>query len=107
MRLFGMHFLECASSLDIGANLVDDMFRGIYRGKQVHAPDLRAVLERARKAGITDIMITASHAEDTCHAIRLIEQHGDCGGTNAIHSFIIASETDYDGGSASVHCTGV
>lgn len=84
MRLFGRHFVKHASFLDIGANLVDDMFRGIYRGKQVHPPDLRAVLERARKADITDIMITSSHAEDTRQAIQLIEQHADCGGTKPV-----------------------
>lgn len=34
MKLIGM---SQTNSLDMGANLLDEMFRGIYRGKQVHA----------------------------------------------------------------------
>ena len=40
-----------AGLIDIGANLLDSMFQGEYRGKQAHPPDLQAVLERAAASG--------------------------------------------------------
>ena len=40
-----------AGLIDIGANLLDTMFQGEYRGKQAHPPDLQAVLERAAASG--------------------------------------------------------
>ena len=36
--------------IDIGASLLDPMFQGVYRGKQQHPADLRAVLEMRRRA---------------------------------------------------------
>lgn len=37
--------------IDIGANLTDGMFQGVYHGKPAHAADLPAVLQRAYVAG--------------------------------------------------------
>lgn len=52
----------CASSsssltfIDIGANLLDDVFQGRYHGgSQKHEPDLDAVLERASAAGVEKV----------------------------------------------------
>lgn len=35
--------------LDIGANMTDPMFRGIYRGKQAHAGESFALTEEKKK----------------------------------------------------------
>ena len=43
-----------ATYVDVGANLTDGMFRGVYRGKRAHEDDLGAVLRRAREAGVVD-----------------------------------------------------
>ena len=73
MRVFGTTI--GALFLDIGANLVDDMFKGIYRSKGIHPPDLSSVLRRARRHEVTDIIITASHLQDTMDALDIIRQH--------------------------------
>lgn len=42
--------------IDIGANLLDDVFQGRYHGgSQKHEPDLDAVLERAEAAGVEKV----------------------------------------------------
>lgn len=42
--------------IDIGANLLDECFQGRYNGgSQKHEPDLDAVLERARAAGVEKV----------------------------------------------------
>ena len=38
--------------VDIGANLLDPMFQGIYNGSSKHPGDLEAVLDRARARGV-------------------------------------------------------
>ena len=47
--------------IDVGANLLDPMYMGVYHGKDTpyHPPDVSDVLERARAAGVTKIMVTA------------------------------------------------
>lgn len=40
------------SFIDIGANLLDDVFRGSYHGTQRHESDFDAMLERASAAGV-------------------------------------------------------
>ncbi|CAN0250466.1 unnamed protein product, partial [Ectocarpus sp. 12 AP-2014] len=45
-----------AAFIDIGANLLDDVFQGRYHGgSQKHEPDLHAVLERASGAGVEKV----------------------------------------------------
>lgn len=38
--------------IDIGANLLDDMFQGVYRGKRAHPADFELMLQRAKAAGV-------------------------------------------------------
>eukprot|EP00937_MAST-01D_sp_MAST-1D-sp2_P007947 g7947.t1 len=57
---------------DIGVNLTDPVFRGEYRGKQKHASDFDAVLERALAAGVEQIIVTAGSLEESRNALELV-----------------------------------
>ena len=53
--------------IDIGANLLDDVFQGRYHGgSQKHEPDLDAVLERASAAGVEKV-----HGESVASGVHL------------------------------------
>ena len=61
-----------AGLIDIGANLLDTMFQGEYRGKQAHPPDLQAVLERAAASGVSHCIVTAGSLEEARAALALV-----------------------------------
>lgn len=67
---------ETIELIDIGANLMDDMFKGVYRNKQRHPGDLDAVLERAASSGVRKIIITSTTVEDAKIALDFIEEVG-------------------------------
>ena len=56
---------------DIAVNLTDPMFQGIYREKQVHPPDLAAVLDRALSHNVHRIIITGTTLSDSRRALEL------------------------------------
>ncbi|KAF9159636.1 TatD DNase [Actinomortierella ambigua] len=57
--------------IDIGINLTDSMFRGLYHGKQAHADDLALVLARATAAGVKKMIITAGTLSEAHEALKL------------------------------------
>ena len=57
--------------VDIGANLLDPMFQGVYRDKARHSPDFSAVLCRAQEAGVTRIIVTAGSLQESHDALEL------------------------------------
>uniref|UniRef100_A0A8D8QEH2 Deoxyribonuclease TATDN1 n=1 Tax=Cacopsylla melanoneura TaxID=428564 RepID=A0A8D8QEH2_9HEMI len=62
--------------IDIGANLKDGMYRGIYNGKTEnpkHEPDLEHVLRRAWDAGLHKIIITGTNVADSQSALNLAQ----------------------------------
>ena len=63
--------------VDIGANLLDPMFQGIYREKTRHPADLPAVLCRAHEAGVSRIMITAGSLQESRDVLELCQQSLD------------------------------
>lgn len=69
---------ECAwqhELIDIGANLLNPQFQGEYRGERKHAADLQLVLERASRAGLSRIFLTAGTLEESKQALEVCEQH--------------------------------
>merc|ERR1719446_883459 len=53
------------------------MFQGEYREKQRHPADLPAVLQRARGAGVTKIMVTAGSLEESRDAVAMCQKRED------------------------------
>lgn len=63
---------EATRFIDIGANLVDDMYQGVYRGSRKHDPDLDVVLQRAWAAGLSKIIITGTSLEESRQALEVL-----------------------------------
>lgn len=63
---------------DIGANLTDGMFRGMYNGAQKHPDDLDTVLQRSWSNGLEKIIVTVGCLKDTDEAVKITESDGMC-----------------------------
>ncbi|XP_053615015.1 deoxyribonuclease TATDN1 [Plodia interpunctella] len=55
--------------IDIGANLTDDMYQGVYHGSKKHEPDLDKVLNRSWSYGMDKMIITGTNLPDSKKAI--------------------------------------
>lgn len=62
--------------VDIGANLTDSVYQGIYHGSQKHQPDLDKVLERSWNNNLSKIIITAGSVEDSKKALEIAKTNG-------------------------------
>lgn len=58
--------------IDIGANMTDPVFHGVYRTKQAHPDDYVDVLKRAYDIGVEKIVITGGSLSDSKKALDLI-----------------------------------
>jgi len=65
-----------ARFIDIGINLLDDMFKGKYHGSQKHASDFTQILDRAKQFNVTSMIITAGMEEETIEAAELARSLG-------------------------------
>ncbi|KAM3164446.1 hypothetical protein ACU8KH_01352 [Lachancea thermotolerans] len=56
---------------DIGLNLTDPMYQGLYNGKQYHQPDIQRVLRRAQQARVHAMLLTGSSIHESQEAVAL------------------------------------
>ncbi|KAF8474919.1 hypothetical protein BDZ91DRAFT_650451 [Kalaharituber pfeilii] len=85
--------------VDIGINLTDKMYRGIYHGKKHHEEDLHDVIQRAKEAGCAKMMVTGSDLEESKEAVRLAEQYpGIIYATVGVHPCAAHKFDSYPGG---------
>jgi TatD DNase family protein len=75
------------SFIDIGSNLLDEMYQGNYHGadKSYHPPDLDAVLQRSWNAGVKKIIITAGSLTEAKAALILARTHENLFTTLGVH----------------------
>jgi len=71
--------------IDIGANMTDPMFRGVYHDKKKHDDDYDAVLQRAIDQGMEKIMVTGGSLQDSKEALELVKQHDRLFCTVGVH----------------------
>lgn len=67
--------IELRLTLQVGINLGDPIFRGVYRGKKAHDDDLDDVLQRAVEAGCIKFMVTGSDLEESKKAVQLAKDY--------------------------------
>lgn len=60
---------------DIGINLGDPVFQGIYHGKRAHECDLKDVIQRATAVGCLKMMITGSDLKQSRKAVKMAEDY--------------------------------
>jgi len=70
---------------DIGCNLLDPMYEGVYRGKKRHEGDLDLVLQRGWDAGVGGVMITAGNAEEAARALDMSKRDERLYSTVGVH----------------------
>eukprot|EP00040_Diaphanoeca_grandis_P007597 m.41552 g.41552 ORF g.41552 m.41552 type:complete len:392 (+) comp18852_c0_seq1:84-1259(+) len=63
--------------VDIGANLTDPRYQGVYRDKVVHAPDFDAVLQRSWNVGLEKIIVTGGSVIDCKKGLLLAKEHAN------------------------------
>ncbi|KAF6766567.1 hypothetical protein DFP72DRAFT_997632 [Ephemerocybe angulata] len=69
------HTMATSRFIDVGVNLTDPVFRGLYHGKQKHADDMVAVLERAKAAGVRSMILTGTSLKESREAVHLGAKH--------------------------------
>ncbi|XP_071443754.1 deoxyribonuclease TATDN1 [Hetaerina americana] len=77
--------MSARKMIDIGANLTDPMFQGIYNGTKKHEGDLNAVLERAWNAGVDKIIVTGGSLEDCKAALKIAKTDEKLYSTVGVH----------------------
>uniref|UniRef100_A0A7S2UJL2 TatD related DNase n=1 Tax=Attheya septentrionalis TaxID=420275 RepID=A0A7S2UJL2_9STRA len=71
--------------VDVGANLLDDMYRGMYHGKERHEADLDRVLQRAWDNRVDKLVVTAGTVEESRAALEMALQDPRTFSTVGIH----------------------
>ncbi|KAK8803299.1 hypothetical protein WA158_000993 [Blastocystis sp. Blastoise] len=78
-------FSDHIKFIDIGANLTDPVFRGIYRSEQKHPDDFKLMLDRSKSCGIDKMIITAGNYEEAVIALDLCRKYDDLYCTIGVH----------------------
>ncbi|KAF3103324.1 hypothetical protein TWF594_001142 [Orbilia oligospora] len=61
--------------IDVGINLTDMTYQGIYHGRKAHDADLESVISRGKAIGCKKLMVTGSDYKHSLQAIELAEKY--------------------------------
>lgn len=94
-----------AEAIQVAVTFTADQFRGIYRGKAYHEPDLSEVIQRAKDYGCEKIMLTTMSLPLGYDNLKLVRQFPEtCTMTLGVHPYhaaeIYASPESSDTGDA-------
>lgn len=79
---------------DVGINLSDATYRGVYHGRKSHEDDTKIVVQRALNASCLKLMVTGSDLQESQKAIELAKEYpGICYATVGVHP---CSATSFD-----------
>ena len=67
--------IKAMEFIDIGANLTDPMFNGVYHGSKKHEDDFDDVLQRAFDGGVKKIFVTGGSLEDSKSALSVANKN--------------------------------
>lgn len=84
--------------IDIGANLTDPMFRGVYNSSQKHSRDLNQVLKRSFEAGVDKIIITGGSLSESREALDIAKTNDNLYSTVGCHPTRCTEFTNYKDG---------
>ena len=70
---------------EIGANLLDPVFRGVYRGKLKHEDDFDDMLQRAKEVGLEEIMVTTGQLKEAEEALKVVDSYPQLYTTVGVH----------------------
>lgn len=84
--------------IDIGANLTDPVFRGIYNSSQKHVDDFEEVLNRAQERGIEKMIITGGTLEESVKALEIAKNRPNLFSTVGCHPTRCNEFLDYKDG---------
>ncbi|GMM28442.1 3'-5'-exodeoxyribonuclease [Martiniozyma asiatica (nom. inval.)] len=59
---------------DVGVNITDSMFHGVYHGRPKHASDYKNVLQRAKRFHVEKILLTGSSLEESKRTLDLASE---------------------------------
>ncbi|CAM42003.1 putative tatD related deoxyribonuclease [Leishmania braziliensis MHOM/BR/75/M2904] len=61
--------------IDIGVNLTDKMYSGVYNGRRCHTLDIESVLQRAVKVGVRGLLLTGGNLKESKAVIDMCSRY--------------------------------
>jgi len=71
--------------IDIGVNILDPMFQGVYHGKVCHPSDVEQVLDRAFQSGVEQMIVTTGTLQDAKYALAFVSTRPALYSTVGVH----------------------
>lgn len=74
--------------IEIGVNILDEQYSGVYNGKQKHADDTMEVLRRAQSCGVHKMLFTAGTLDESMKSLAMTRSMQSVGGFDHLYSTV-------------------